>query len=100
MFASRTSMMLAKAYSNVLVPVHGEAYNRKVLTETGNRTQGLSFNDRALYQLSYFDRLLFCYLNSGFILINRVQYGVFVRCAQRWAVHVCRSLQALTFVES
>ena len=28
-------------------------YNRKVLTETGSRTTGLSFNVRSLYQLSY-----------------------------------------------
>ena len=27
--------------------------NRKVLTETGSRTTGLSFNIRSLYQLSY-----------------------------------------------
>ena len=44
--------------------------NRKVLTDTGSRIQGLSFNVRALYQLSYLDRLPFCCLNSGFVLIT------------------------------
>ena len=54
-------------------------YNRKVLTETGSRTIGLSFNVPALYQLSYLGRLLFCYLNSGFILLTRMSSGVFAR---------------------
>ena len=49
-------------------------YNRKVLPETRSRTRGLSFNIRARYQLSYLDRLLFCYLNSEFILITRASH--------------------------
>ena len=57
--------------------VHNMYYNRKVLTETGSRTTGLSFNVRVLYQLSYFDLLLFCYLDLEVVLINRAFYGVF-----------------------
>ena len=68
------------------------AYNRKVLTETGSRTQGLSFNVLALYQLSYLDRLLFWYLNSWFILITRASCGA---CRlQGGMVHVCKLIQA------
>ena len=52
-------------------------YNRKVLSETGSRTTGLAFNVRALYQLSYLDRLIFCYLNLEVVLITRALYGVF-----------------------
>ena len=50
--------------------------NNKVLTETGSRTQGLSFNVQSLYQPSYLDRLLFCYLNSEFIPTTRVWHCV------------------------
>ena len=55
--------------------------NRKVLTKTGSRTQGLSFNVRALYQLSYFDRLILCHLISGFIPITQASYGVCAHCS-------------------
>ena len=50
--------------------------NNKVLTETGSRTQGLSFNVQSLYQPSYLDRLLICYLNSEFIPTTRVSHCV------------------------
>ena len=50
------------------------------MIETGSRTQDLSFNVRALYHFSYLDRILFCYLNSGFILITRASYVCMGRC--------------------
>ena len=72
--------------------VRAQRYSRKVSTRTGNRTAGLLFNVRALYQLSDPDRIRFCYENSGkFWLPHCRIVCVCVRCVWRaGVVHVCR----------
>ena len=54
-------------------------YSRKVLTETGGRTTGLSFNVRLLYQLSYLD------LYSS---ATQALYGVFNAMRGRHGSHM------------
>ena len=64
-------------YCVAIHDLHLFSIAEKFLTETGSRTTGLSFNVRVLYQLSYPDCLLFCYLNLEVVLITRALYGVF-----------------------
>ena len=46
----------------------GHQYSRQLyIDRNGSRTQSISFNVRKFYQLSYPDRIQFCYVNSGFI---------------------------------
>ena len=58
-------------------------YNRKVLTETGSRTTGLSFNVRSLYQ-----SLLFCYLDLEVALTTQALYGVYSCVSGRQGSHM------------
>ena len=46
------------------------------------RSQGLSFNVRAHYQLCYPDRIQFCYANLECLLTTRLPYCVCVLCAE------------------
>ena len=70
------------------IPGHApDTYSRKVWTGTWSQTQGLLFNVRALYQLSYPDRIQFCYVNSGFIS-NYPSVASYVRGARLVHVHV------------
>ena len=48
------------------------------------------FKARALYQLSYLDRIQLCYVNSEIVLITQVLYGVFVRCAGKAGAYMYR----------
>ena len=61
-------------------------YSRKVLTETGSQTHGLSFNVRAFCH--YLNRKQFCNVNSEIVLIALVSCGVFVRGGQGWYMYV------------
>ena len=64
-------------------------YTRNVLTETGSRTTGLSFNVRLLHQLSYLNlHVLFCYLNLEVALTTRALYEVFSCMGGRQGSHM------------
>ena len=62
------------------------------MTETGSRTLCISFNARALYQLSDLDCQLFC-LNSGFIQITRVSEGGGGTCMMVATIPICFTLK-------
>ena len=65
-------------------------YSRTVLTEARNRTHDLSYNVRGLYQLSYPDRIQFCYVKTWIVLITRVSYGCVYTVSRRrgWYMYV------------
>ena len=64
-------------------------YSRKVLTETGSRTTGLSFNVQVLYQLSYLNLyILLYYLDLKVALITRALYGAINGVSGRQGSHM------------
>ena len=63
-------------------------YSRKVLTETGSRTTGLSFNVHSALPAELPRSLLLCYLDLEVALITRALYGVFSGVSGRQGSHM------------